>query len=225
MCAQRYRRQHVREDGRHQQGQHPAAVLDFHPRDQPVLHHGREHRAVGSSSDAFRRQSRRLLGQRLGLHSHQRNHVLVDSHARADGRHEPHGDVRATDQAGNSATAVTTIIAIATNPNGGDHDNGGTNFATSATPLAPERHRGGQLRRLVRDLSNNGGASSTATGTTGWSASIPCRPAPTTSSGPAFDARRNAASSITVTLDQTNPTISFLTPDHGHDLFHAPPAP
>ena len=122
-------------------------------------------------------------------------------------------NVRATDLAGNTMIASTTIIRDNTPPTVSITTNGGANFATNTTPLALAGTSSDNFVVSSVTWTNNGGGSTAATGTTSWTASVPLASGNNAIVVTATDAAGNTATaSITVTLDQVAPTVTITAP-------------
>jgi len=122
-------------------------------------------------------------------------------------------DVIATDGAGNTTMVSTTVIKDTSVPSISISTNGGANFATNTTPLALAGIASDNFVVASVQWQNNGGAFNAAAGTTSWTASIPLVAGSNAIVVRATDgAGATATASITVTLDQTPPTVTITGP-------------
>lgn len=122
-------------------------------------------------------------------------------------------NIIATDGAGNTTTNAITIIKDTTAPGVGITTNGGLNFATNATPVALAGNASDNFVVASVQWQNNGGGYTNATGTGPWSASVPLTAGSNLIQVKATDGAGNTTiSSITITLDQTPPTVTITGP-------------
>jgi len=122
-------------------------------------------------------------------------------------------EIRATDGAGNQATATLNAVLDNTQPTVAITTNGGLNFATNATPLFLAGTASDNALLSTVQWQNNGGGFSSAAGTASWTASIPLSAGSNAIVIRATDAAGNFnTATITVTLDQTAPSVVITGP-------------